>query len=162
VARVLIGTDGSLLADQAAARALKLLGAASDVTIARVVPRRAPAAIPAVGIAPATTLEDEMLESSHQAALQEAETDAAALARHLGVTATTKVVEGDPGHELCRLARDGDYDVVVVGSHGSGFLKRVLLGSVSHHVLHHAPCPVLIVRAADDGEDAAGEGTAST
>ena len=40
-------------------------------------------------------------------------------------------------------------DVVVLGSHGHGWLQRVLLGSVSHHVLQHAPCPVLVMRLED-------------
>jgi nucleotide-binding universal stress UspA family protein len=62
------------------------------------------------------------------------------------------VVHGDPAIEICRVAEEGQFDLVVIGSHGSGFLKRVLLGSVSHHVLHHAPCPVLVVRGErDDG-----------
>ena len=37
-------------------------------------------------------------------------------------------------------------DVVVVGSHGRGALKRLVSGSVSEHVVHHSPCPVLVVR----------------
>ena len=37
--------------------------------------------------------------------------------------------------------------MIVVGSHGKGFLSRVLLGSVSEHVTRHAPCLVLVVRA---------------
>lgn len=50
------------------------------------------------------------------------------------------------GSEIVRIATDGGYDVIVVGSHGSGFVKRVLVGSVSGHVVHHATCPVLVVR----------------
>jgi nucleotide-binding universal stress UspA family protein len=39
-----------------------------------------------------------------------------------------------------------DDDLLVVGSHGAGGLKRLLLGSVSQEVVNHAPCPVLVHR----------------
>ncbi len=35
--------------------------------------------------------------------------------------------------------------MIIVGSHGRTGLKRMLLGSVSEHVVRHAPCPVLVV-----------------
>jgi hypothetical protein len=37
-------------------------------------------------------------------------------------------------------------------------LKRVFLGSASEHVLHHAPCPVLVIRQGAEHDDAAGAG----
>ena len=69
----------------------------------------------------------------------------------IGRPAERRVAQGDPAIEICRVAKEGRFDLVVIGSHGSGFFKQVLLGSVSHHVLHHAPCPVLVVRERNDG-----------
>ena len=149
VSRVLIGVDGSELAREAARQALDVLGTAHEITLVEVVRPITPiAAVPTGAIAGEAVIGDqvEATEESNRARAAEAETHLAATARELGVEATTRVVMGDPGTELCRLAADADVDLLVVGSHGSGFLKRVLLGSVSHHVLHHAPCPVLVVR----------------
>jgi nucleotide-binding universal stress UspA family protein len=53
---------------------------------------------------------------------------------------------GDPAAEIVATADDFDSDLVVVGARGLGGMARVLLGSVSQKVLHHARCPVLIVK----------------
>jgi nucleotide-binding universal stress UspA family protein len=57
----------------------------------------------------------------------------------------TKVFQDiSPAKGLTDLS--GDAQLVVVGSHGRGKLADSLFGSVSQSVLHHAECPVLVVR----------------
>jgi nucleotide-binding universal stress UspA family protein len=59
---------------------------------------------------------------------------------------TTRVLLGSPAQSIVEEAEKWDADLIVVGSHGYGFWKRALLGSVSSAVVNHAPCSVLVVR----------------
>lgn len=61
-----------------------------------------------------------------------------------GVKVIKKLVEGIPDEEIIKEARKND--LIVMGSKGMTALDRILIGSVSEKVLHHAPCPVMIVR----------------
>jgi nucleotide-binding universal stress UspA family protein len=56
-----------------------------------------------------------------------------------------KLVEGDAGEAL--VAESKEAELVVVGSHGRSGFKAALLGSVSRHVVDHAACPVVVVKA---------------
>ncbi|HEY8045332.1 MAG TPA: universal stress protein [Streptosporangiaceae bacterium] len=56
------------------------------------------------------------------------------------------VAMGEPTEELVAAARDAD--MLVVGSRGSGGFAKLLLGSVSSQVVHHASCPVVVIPAA--------------
>jgi nucleotide-binding universal stress UspA family protein len=62
-----------------------------------------------------------------------------------GLTVTTKVFEGDPKDAILEEARDWSADLIVVGSHGYGRLKRMVLGSVAGAVAN-APCSVHVAR----------------
>ena len=60
-----------------------------------------------------------------------------------GVAINRIVTEGDPASALIDAAQGAE--MLVVGSRGHGGFVGLLLGSVSHKVIHHAPCPVLVV-----------------
>nr|WEY07704.1 universal stress protein PHOS34-like protein [Agave sisalana] len=57
-----------------------------------------------------------------------------------------EVVEGDARNVLCEAVEKHHADMLVVGSHGYGAIKRVVLGSVSDYCAHHAHCTVMIVK----------------
>ena len=59
-------------------------------------------------------------------------------------TVGTEVAMGDPTNILTERARLAD--LLIIGSHGRKGLERFLLGSISHALLHHVPCPILVVR----------------
>jgi nucleotide-binding universal stress UspA family protein len=149
--RVLIGTDGSDEAIHAATTGLPLLAAADTVVVACV------SEVPAVetaglesgfggGIASADEIEAAQ-EAARTGANLALERTVAALST--SATVETRAEVGDPGWMLCELAKELSVDVVVIGSRGHGRIRRALLGSVSSHVAHNAPCPVMIVRADD-------------
>jgi nucleotide-binding universal stress UspA family protein len=59
-----------------------------------------------------------------------------------------EVVEGSPVEEIVAYAGERSIDLVVLGTHGRGWLAHALLGSVAEKVVRKAPCPVLTVRLA--------------
>ncbi|MCW2696288.1 MAG: UspA domain protein [Modestobacter sp.] len=74
------------------------------------------------------------------------ETGAAGVHRH--------VVEGHPARALLDAAAGAE--LLVVGSRGHGGFSGMLIGSVSQHVIAHAPCPVVVVRHEATGRTSAG------
>ncbi|MCB5283590.1 Universal stress protein [Arthrobacter sp. ES1] len=74
--------------------------------------------------------------------------DALRRASETGVEVTGAVTEGHPAEVLLKAATGAD--LLVVGSRGHGGFAGMLLGSVSSHAVHHAHCPVLVVRSGAD------------
>lgn len=85
--------------------------------------------------------------------VEDAHADAEAILRRArervpdNLSVTTVLSERPIRAALMSQVADGVHDLVVVGSRGRGAIRAALLGSTSHHVLHHSPVPVLIVHA---------------
>ncbi|XP_012833288.1 PREDICTED: universal stress protein A-like protein [Erythranthe guttata] len=65
------------------------------------------------------------------------------LTRNINAETTTEV--GDPKDAICEAVEKQNIDLLVIGSHNQGALKRAILGSVSNYCVHNAKCQVLIV-----------------
>jgi nucleotide-binding universal stress UspA family protein len=145
--KVLIATDGSEIAIDAARRTQDVLAPASEVILLCVysdVPGDDAGGFEGSVETPEEMERDwEQLQADAHAAL---ERTAEVLAAQGSVERRVDV--GDAGATICAVAEREKADVIVVGSHGRGLLGRIVhLGSVSEYVMRHAPCPVLVVRA---------------
>ena len=67
-------------------------------------------------------------------------------AKEAGATIKTQLQKGDPASIILDVSSGGKYDLIIMGSRGLGAFKRLVLGSVSSKVVHHASCSILVVR----------------
>lgn len=90
------------------------------------------------------------LERQAQTEAQKNTEEAAEIIRRVcpKVDLTTDVEElsvGSVGQMIIEKTKEWHSDLIVVGSHGKGFFGRLTNGSTSDELVHHAPCPVLVV-----------------
>jgi nucleotide-binding universal stress UspA family protein len=91
--------------------------------------------------------DDALAEKARQAAQAEVDGVVARLGDSQPASITVRGVSGLPAETILDAAKDAD--MIVVGSRGAGGFSRLLMGSVSYQVAHHAHIPVLIVPPAD-------------
>ena len=144
---ILVAVDGSPHADRALSEAIDIArGSRARLTIITAVgePRTgmtmALAAGAAAGLGPALLHEADRLL---RAAADRVPDD---------ISVTTILTEDPIRSAIMARIREGHHDLVVMGSRGRGTVRSAVLGSVSHHVLHHSPVPVLIVHADPEPE----------
>jgi nucleotide-binding universal stress UspA family protein len=145
--RIVAGVDGSpssMDALQWAIGQAGLTGASVDAVIAW----HYPAAVGGFGYAPVDMMQTG--SDFHEIA-QKIVTDAISNAadRTGDVRVHPRVIEGNPAQVLLSAAVGAD--LLVVGSRGHGGFTEALLGSVSQHCVHLAPCPVVVIRGQAQG-----------
>jgi nucleotide-binding universal stress UspA family protein len=139
VQTIVVGVDGSVAAERAlafAAEEAALRGARLLIVCAWHIPE----AVFAGGFVPPSESIDEFSEGA-----EEIIRDAVAKAHELqpDVDCDGSAVQGQAAQVL--IQRAAEADLIVVGNRGRGGFSSLLLGSVSQQVVHHAPCPVLVV-----------------
>ena len=134
--RIVVGVDGfesSKAALRWAIHQAKLTGAVVEAVTAWQIPAGS-------GLLPAADIPD--YQDDARMVLTEAITQTSMLDTEVEVR--PRVVEGRAGQVLVDAAEGAE--LLVVGCRGHSGLAEALLGSVSQHCAHHAPCPVVIIR----------------
>ena len=144
---ILVATDGSEAAIDAARRSMDLLRPGAHVVLAMVIPEYEDPMEDAGGIeGPAISYKQADKDWKKANAEGKAALDRTAAV--LGTEAEVRLVPDDEttGAALVRVANETNADVLVIGSSNKGWLSRLFGASVSDYVAHHAPCPVMLVR----------------
>ncbi|OPA80284.1 hypothetical protein BVG16_05995 [Paenibacillus selenitireducens] len=58
----------------------------------------------------------------------------------------TAYFTGDPAQLICKKAKEENVDLIIMGSRGISLFSELFIGSVSHKVVQHAPCAVMVVK----------------
>jgi nucleotide-binding universal stress UspA family protein len=88
--------------------------------------------------------DEPLVEKIRKAAEETVAKVAADLGEAQPPSVTVRAMNGFAAEELIRASRDAD--LMVLGSRGAGGFARLMMGSVSNQVVHHAHCPVVVVR----------------
>jgi nucleotide-binding universal stress UspA family protein len=141
--RVLYATDGSSAAREGEALIASLFDRSlAEIFVLTVEPEHFHDPLVADGVPDTAPLDAPVLDAARVAG-----TVAERLSRR-GFAASSGTARGDPALEILRIIKSDPYDLVVLGSSRSNWMDNLLLGRVSMHVLHHAPCSVVVTHRA--------------
>jgi len=149
--KILVAYDGSPAAEAAVAEvAARPWPAGSEIRVVTVV-ERPMATPPPNGIEIYAPLYERMRASLREEAYRRVQSALERLGGLKGVQASYELRDGDVKDALLSAIREWDADLVVAGSRGVSGLARLVLGSVSHALVTHAPCSVEIVKTRSKG-----------
>jgi len=146
--KILFATDGTKQSDAAAEMLRRFaLSDGDEIKIVSVVDMAVPMAIDLYGgYLPDTS---ELEKTARENAVKVLARTEQLIKSHFegrNLAISSEVLFGSPESRIVETAEAIRPDIIVLGSHGYSRWERLLLGSVSDSVVHHAPCSVLIVR----------------
>jgi nucleotide-binding universal stress UspA family protein len=140
--KVVLAVDFSQFAQRAASAVMQLVGAGAQLHLAHVV------RIPAWTEGSSGWIGSTEVGETGKTYTTADERRLGALATELECPAEVDVIphllSGEPGPEILQLAAEVNADLIASGSHGAGFLGRIVMGSVSSRLVHGARCSLLI------------------
>ncbi len=151
--KILIATDGSVFSNEAIKKSCQMIKIDENTAIKVISVYES---VPIVGTEPfAVSLDyindaNKSLKSEAEGHVFEAVKLIQQLSPETVANLTTKVEMGMPERIIVEAAREWQADLIVVGSHGRGFWGRAMIGSTSDSIIHHSPCPVLVVRESEN------------
>jgi len=143
--RVLLVTDGTEFSNFAIEKLLGLnLSPDSEVRVLSVVDVPVPIGFDPIGGMPNMAEIEQIQREQVDKIVEKAVGKIKAARNDLQISSQTAT--GSPESRIVEIAEEWKADLIVVGSHGYNAWERLLLGSVSNAVVHHAPCSVLVAR----------------
>lgn len=139
--QILIATDGSETANEAADFGIEMIGCSGAKIYAVYV----------IDITPYRSVSLDKIWSKetlaeHEKEGQEATSYIERIGKAAGAEVESRVLRGNPAEKIISFAEDNNIDMIIVGSLGKGRYERAVIGSVSDKIIRHAKVPVLIVR----------------
>lgn len=93
-------------------------------------------------VLPITSQTFEIISDEYQQGLEDLQKS---LTEIYSITVKTISATGQVTAEICRVAAENGYDIIVMGSHGASGFREFFIGTTAYDVVRHAPCPVLTV-----------------
>ena len=141
---ILLASDGSECAQKAAVVAVDMVQKfATSLTVLNVCADITSVSLPGEDNAPTSDVDAELYA---QHLLEHVKQNVSDLAKEKGIYCSYHQEVGHPDETIVRFADQQSADLIVLGNRGVGGFARMLVGSVSNHVTHHASCSVLVVR----------------
>lgn len=133
---ILVAVDGSDNSLRAAQKAAELASLLEDVEVEL------------VSVIAVDVYSDMVYDpiEAHGDAQREIILPAVEILKETGIEPGVEILHGRPADEVIRYAEESGADLLVIGSRGLNALQQLALGSVSHKVIVHAKCPVLVVK----------------
>lgn len=146
--KILLATDGTKCSEDAVQMLSNFKLSVNDsIKIISVIDMALPFSIDLYGGFPQPNIEiEKAIKENADKILNESSEKLKLLLSEKNVEITNEVLFGSPESRIIETAEEMIADLIIVGSHGYNSWERLLLGSVSDSVVHHAPCSVLVVR----------------
>jgi nucleotide-binding universal stress UspA family protein len=143
--KILVCNDGSAHAMRAARAAIEIARKFQSEVVVTHVLAHVPAIAPyAMTLEAAPDMSELLANAEHEQRATLACLES--LFRNEQIPVRTRAENGSAQGAIARVAEEENVDLIIVGSRGMGSVQRLLMGSVSDAVVHHAHCPVLVVR----------------